>query len=81
MKKTNFDLYLEDQLKNPDFAALARACGGYGAKVARTEDFAKAFEEALASGKPSIIELTIDPEALSPSMTLSAFRAQGLAKH
>ncbi len=69
------------ELKNPDFAALARACGGYGAKVARTEDFAKAFEEALASGKPSIIELTIDPEALSPSMTLSAFRAQGLAKH
>ncbi len=68
------------ELKNPDFAALARACGGYGAKVARTQDFAAAFDEAVASGKPSIIELVIDPEALSPSMTLSAFRAQGLSK-
>ena len=72
---------LGTELKNPDFAALARAYGGFGAKVSRTEDFAAAFEEALASGKPSIIELTIDPEALSPSTTLSAFRAQGLAKH
>lgn len=69
------------ELQNPDFAALARAYGGYGAKVARTEDFAAAFDEAMASGKPSIIELTIDPEALSPSTTLSAFRAQGLAQH
>ncbi len=72
---------LGTELQNPDFAALARAYGGYGAKVARTEDFAAAFDAAMASGKPSIIELTIDPEALSPSTTLSAFRAQGLAKH
>ncbi len=68
------------ELKNPDFAALARAYGGYGAKINRTQDFAAAFDEAMATGKPSIIELTIDPEALSPSTTLSAFRAQGLAK-
>jgi acetolactate synthase-1/2/3 large subunit len=68
-------------LNNPDFAALARACGGYGVKVERTEAFAPAFEAALASGKPAIIELAIDPEALSPATTLSGFRAQGLAKH
>ena len=67
-------------LKNPDFASLARACGGFGALVTRTEDFAKAFEDALGSGKPAIIELTIDPEALTPNTTLSAFRAQGMAK-
>jgi len=67
-------------LKNPDFAALARACGGFGARVDRTEAFAATFEEALASGKPALIELTIDPEALSPATTLSGFRAQGLAK-
>ena len=67
-------------LKNPDFAALARACGGFGARVDTTEAFAAAFEEAVASGKPAIIELTIDPEALSPATTLSGFRAQGMAK-
>ena len=38
-------------LKNPDFLALARAYGVFGASVARTEEFAPAFEEA-ASGKP-----------------------------
>ncbi|MEQ1614060.1 MAG: thiamine pyrophosphate-binding protein [Hyphomicrobiaceae bacterium] len=69
------------ELKNPDFAALARACGGFGARVDKTEQFAAAFEEALGSGKPALIELTIDPEALSPATTLSGFRAQGLAKH
>ena len=68
------------QLLNPDFAALARACGGYGARVETTAAFAPAFEEALSSGKPAILELVIDPEALTPSTTLSAFRAQGLAK-
>jgi acetolactate synthase I/II/III large subunit len=67
-------------LVNPDFAALARACGGYGARVESTDAFASAFEAAVASGKPAIIELVIDPEALTPSTTLSAFRAQGLAK-
>ena len=35
-------------LKNPDFAALARAYGAFGATVARTEEFAPAFEEAAS---------------------------------
>src|SRR4029079_17923707 len=29
-------------LANPDFAALARACGGFGVRIDRTEDFAAA---------------------------------------
>ena len=66
-------------LANPDFAALARACGGFGARVDRTEDFAKAFDEAVASRLPSIIELTISPEALTPAATLSETRAKALA--
>jgi acetolactate synthase-1/2/3 large subunit len=66
-------------LANPDFAALARACGGYGARVDRTEDFARAFDEATASGLPSIIELAISPEALTPVSSLSETRAKALA--
>jgi len=62
-------------LVNPDFAALARAYGGHGETVERTEDFAAAFERAQASGKPAIIDLKTDPEALSPRLTLS-----GMAK-
>ncbi len=62
------------QLRNPDFAAYARAFGGHGEIVQRTEEFAPAFERAQASGKPAIIELRIDPDAITPATTLSAIR-------
>ena len=42
-------------LKNPDFAAYARAFGGHGERVETTEEFAPAFERAVASGKPAIL--------------------------
>jgi acetolactate synthase-1/2/3 large subunit len=63
-------------LKNPDFAALIRAYGGFGAVVARTEEFAPAFEEAVASGRPAVIELRMDPEMITTRTTLSALRRQ-----
>jgi acetolactate synthase-1/2/3 large subunit len=65
-------------LVNPDFAAYARAFGGHGETVERTADFAPAFQRALASGKPSILELRIDPEAITPSATLAGLRAAAL---
>jgi acetolactate synthase-1/2/3 large subunit len=61
-------------LQNPDFAALARAYGGHGETVERTADFAPAFERARASGKPAIIEIKLDPEAITPTRTLSDIR-------
>jgi acetolactate synthase-1/2/3 large subunit len=61
-------------LRNPDFAAYARAFGGHGETVERTEDFAAAFERASASGKPALIELKIDPDAITPATTLTAIR-------
>jgi len=68
------------ELANPDFAAYARAFGGHGETVERTADFAPAFQRAAASGKPAILELRIDPEAITPSATLSGLRAAALAK-
>jgi acetolactate synthase-1/2/3 large subunit len=65
-------------LKNPDFAAYARAFGGHGETVERTEDFAPAFERAAASGKPALIEVRIDPDAITPTTTLSAIRERAL---
>jgi len=61
-------------LINPDFAALAQAYGAHGEKVTRTEDFADAFERASNAGRPAMIELEIDPEALTPGAGLSAIR-------
>ncbi|TGS11921.1 thiamine pyrophosphate-binding protein [Mesorhizobium sp. M2E.F.Ca.ET.209.01.1.1] len=62
------------ELKNPDFAALARAYGGHGETVEKTADFAPAFERALASGKPAIVEIKLDPEAITPTRTLTQIR-------
>jgi acetolactate synthase-1/2/3 large subunit len=61
-------------LKNPDFAAYARAFGGFGATVETTAAFATAFDAARKSGKPAILHVKIDPEAITPSTTLGAIR-------
>jgi acetolactate synthase-1/2/3 large subunit len=61
-------------LENPDFPALAQAFGAHGERVQRTADFEAAFERALASGKPSVIELVVDPERISPRVRLSELR-------
>ncbi|ESQ94498.1 thiamine pyrophosphate-binding protein [Asticcacaulis benevestitus] len=57
-------------LKNPDFAAYAKAFGGHGETVRTTAEFAPAFQRAQASGKPAIIHCYIDPQAITPAKTL-----------
>ena len=64
-------------LTNPDFAAYARAFGGHGETVEKTEDFAAAFERAQESGLPAIIEIRQNPEAITPARTLSEIRGSG----
>lgn len=69
------------QLVNPDFAALAEAYGCFGARVETTEQFLPAFEQAVAvseAGRPALLHLLIDPEALTPAQSLSAMRDQAL---
>ena len=63
------------ELKNPDFVALARSYGALGFHVKRTDDFAQAFYEAQHSKKPALIHISVDPEAISPTTTLSKLRA------
>jgi acetolactate synthase-1/2/3 large subunit len=61
-------------LRNPDFAALARSYGAEAFHVTRTADFADAFQRARQSKKPSLIHISVDPEAISPTTTLTALR-------
>jgi len=68
-------------LHNPDFVAYALAFGGYGALVEKTADFPAAFAQAVATGKPSIIHLKIDAEAVSVGASLTAIRDKALAGH
>ena len=62
-------------LQNPHFAAFARAFGAMGEIVEDTAQFAPAYERVLASGKPGVIEVRIDPQAISPGTTLDKIRA------
>jgi acetolactate synthase-1/2/3 large subunit len=66
-------------LVNPDFAALARAYGAHGETIARTAEFAPAFERAIASGRPALLHLKLDPQALTMNATLDELRAQEFA--
>ncbi len=69
---------LGTDLVNPDFAALARAYGAHGETVERTEDFAPAFERALGANRPTLLDLRIDPEAVTPNASLTEIRAAAL---
>jgi acetolactate synthase-1/2/3 large subunit len=71
------DRVIATDLKNPDFAALARSHGGFGERVETTAQFAPAFERAIASGKPALLHVIVDPEASTTSRTLSQIRGTG----
>jgi acetolactate synthase-1/2/3 large subunit len=62
-------------LVNPDFAELARSFGCHAETVERTEDVEAAFERAVDSGKPALLDLRVDPEAIHPRQTISEIRA------
>ena len=66
-------------LSNPDFAAYARAFGGFGLLVERTEQFPSSFAQARNSGLPSILHLKIDPDRITPTATLSNIRQTALS--
>ncbi len=67
-------------LANPDFAALARAYGGHGETVETQADFPAAFARAKASGRPSVIELRLDPQMLTTGQTVDQVRAAATAR-
>jgi acetolactate synthase-1/2/3 large subunit len=62
-------------LVNPDFAAFARSFGCHAETVERTEDVEAAFDRAVAAGKPAVIDLRVDQEAIHPRQTISEIRA------
>jgi len=67
-------------LVNPDFAALARAYGALGETVDRTEQFAPALERALTAGRPALLHLRVDPQAITMNATIDELRASNRGK-
>ena len=64
------------QLANPDFAALARAYGGWAETVDTTADFEPALDRALARKGLRLIHCQTDVEQISNSTTIAALRSQ-----
>jgi len=64
LKMNNKEVF--NKFMNPDFKAYAQACGANGYKVEKIEDFEPAFKEALALGKPAIIEVVVESEIYPP---------------
>jgi len=59
---------------NPDFCALARAYGAHAELVTTTEKFAPAFERAQSADRPALIEVQLDPDILTPTLTIEGLR-------
>jgi acetolactate synthase-1/2/3 large subunit len=72
--------YPATELRNPDFAAYARAFGAHGETVRETAEFPAALARALKADTPSVIELRLDPEAITSRTTLTALRNAALAR-
>jgi acetolactate synthase-1/2/3 large subunit len=67
-------------LSNPDFAALARAYGGWAETVERTEDFAPALNRAMERTGIRLLHCRTDVEQISNATTISALRTKRNAK-
>jgi acetolactate synthase I/II/III large subunit len=65
---------IASDLVNPDFVAYARSFGAHGALVTSSGDFEGALEEALGADRPAVLELRIDPQAITPRQTLDEIR-------
>jgi len=61
-------------LKNPDFAALARAYGGWAETVEKTEDFAPALDRALEQRGIRLLHCRTDVEQITNATTISRLR-------
>ncbi|MEW2168247.1 pyruvate dehydrogenase [Streptomyces sp. NPDC007084] len=65
--------------KNPDFAAVAQACGAYGVRVEKPKQLAGALKDAFAHKGPALVDIVTDPNALSIPPKISADMVTGFA--
>lgn len=58
-------------LLNPNFCEFAAAFGAHAEQVIETEQFIPALRRAITKTRPSLIEIVIDPDVISPDQTLT----------
>ncbi|AZS84298.1 pyruvate dehydrogenase [Streptomyces griseoviridis] len=65
--------------KNPDFSAVARACGAYGVRVEKPKDLPGALKAAFKHKGPALVDIVTDPNALSIPPKISSDMVTGFA--
>ena len=65
---TSFVREKDGRLINPDFVALARACGADGIRVERPGDLAGALEHALRADAPFVLDVHVDRDIRPPGV-------------
>ncbi|MBV8827316.1 MAG: ubiquinone-dependent pyruvate dehydrogenase [Bradyrhizobiaceae bacterium] len=70
------------EFPNPDFAALARACGGHGFKAGHPDELRGAIAEALAVDGPAIVDCVVVADELPnmPHLDLGLAKNYAIAK-
>jgi pyruvate dehydrogenase (quinone) len=62
-----------------DYAAYARLIGLHGIRVERPEDVGPAWDDALAAGRPAVLDVVTDPEVPPLPPHIRAEQAKELA--
>lgn len=65
-------------LMNPDFVAWAESCGATAERVDSNGVFVPALQRALAAGQPAVIEVMLDPDAISTRETITSLRRKNV---
>ncbi|MER6522123.1 pyruvate dehydrogenase [Streptomyces sp. NPDC001553] len=65
--------------RNPDFAAIARAAGAFGARVEKPKQLTSALKDAFRHKGPALVDVVTDPNALSIPPKISADMVTGFA--
>ena len=60
------------ELRTPDFVAPARSFGAHAEKIHSTHAFPEAFERAIESGRPALLELCVDGKQITPDRKLTS---------
>src|SRR5262245_25121704 len=70
------------EFRNPDFSALARACGGHGFKASHPDELHGAIAEALAVEGPAIVDCVVAADELPniPHIELDLAKNYAIAK-
>jgi sulfoacetaldehyde acetyltransferase len=77
-QKNQVDFYdnrfVGSMIEGPNFAEVARAMGAEGIRVDDPENVGSAFEEALQSGRPAVLEIMVDGTQLAPPFRRDALK-------